>query len=425
MYVRVVSSLTLLIRPDVDVSSMSKGELVDLITAHETAKSAAAAVQARAAVELLRLETAEYPGRASALVQRSVGTQIALARKDSPLRGRRHLSLAKALCTDLPHTMGALERGELSEFRAHLIARETNHLTSDDRRTVDHELAGGLMGAGDSKVADLARAAAQRADSAAAERRAQKARNNRWVGAWAKPDAMMMVKALLPFEHGLAVHRALRAHAEQARRDGDKRPIGQVMADEFVQRLLGKSVDHLINIEIGLVMNERTLLRNDNEAAYVPGFGHIPAGIARKLLADADKAWIRRLFVEPTSGELVNIESKRRLFSGKLRQLVLTRDRTCRTPYCNNQIRHIDHTTSWSKHRETQASGGQGLCEYGNYVKENPGWSCDVIHIGVARRTRFTTPTGHHYDSPPPAQPGSGRATIEIELKRGLRDRRA
>ncbi|MCE5292452.1 MAG: 13E12 repeat family protein, partial [Nocardiaceae bacterium] len=258
-----MSSLTLLIRSDIDVSSMSKGELVDLITTHETAKSAAAAVQARAAVELLRLERAEHPERGVALVERSVGTQVALARKDSPLRGRRHLSLAKALCTDLPYTMDALERGELSEYRAHVITRETNHLTSDERRTVDHELSGGLSGAGDRKVADLARAAAHRADPEAAERRAHKARSNRWVGAWAKPDAMMMVKALLPFEQGLAVHRALRTCAEQARRDGDKRPIGQVMADEFVQRLLGKPVDHAVDVEIQLVMNERTLLRGD------------------------------------------------------------------------------------------------------------------------------------------------------------------
>jgi len=55
---------------------------------------------------------------------RGVAGEVALARRDSPARGGRHLGLAKALVHEMPHTLAALESGALSEWRATLIARE-------------------------------------------------------------------------------------------------------------------------------------------------------------------------------------------------------------------------------------------------------------------------------------------------------------
>ena len=49
--------------------------------------------------------------------------EVALARRDSPARGGRHLGFAKALVHEMPHTLAALECGPLSEWRATLIVR--------------------------------------------------------------------------------------------------------------------------------------------------------------------------------------------------------------------------------------------------------------------------------------------------------------
>ncbi|EUA08831.1 hypothetical protein I553_9888 [Mycobacterium xenopi 4042] len=46
-----------------------------------------------------------------------MATEVALARRDSPVRGSRHLGFAKALVNEMPHTLAALERGILSEWR--------------------------------------------------------------------------------------------------------------------------------------------------------------------------------------------------------------------------------------------------------------------------------------------------------------------
>ncbi len=42
----------------------------------------------------------------------------------------------------MPHTLAALEAGELSEWRAQIIVRETATLTSEQRSLVDAEVVG-------------------------------------------------------------------------------------------------------------------------------------------------------------------------------------------------------------------------------------------------------------------------------------------
>ena len=45
-----------------------------------------------------------------------IAAQIALARRESPARGSRLLGLAKALVTEMPHTMAALEDGTVERM---------------------------------------------------------------------------------------------------------------------------------------------------------------------------------------------------------------------------------------------------------------------------------------------------------------------
>ena len=104
-----------------------------------------------------------------------VGAQIALARRESPAKGGRLLGLAKALVTEMPHTLAALETGQLNEWRATLLVRETACLTAADRAAVDEELAadaGTFAGAGDRALVAAARAAAYRRDPRSVTERA-------------------------------------------------------------------------------------------------------------------------------------------------------------------------------------------------------------------------------------------------------------
>ena len=131
----------------------------------------------------------------------------------------------------MPHTLAALEQGQLSEWRATLIVRESACLDVEDRRALDAELCGdpaGLDGMGDARVAATAKAIAYRLDPHAVVDRAAKAETERTVTIRPAPDTMTYLTALLPVAQGVSVYAALRREADTT---FDGRSRGQVMAD--------------------------------------------------------------------------------------------------------------------------------------------------------------------------------------------------
>ena len=405
-----------------DGQDLTDAELVDQIGELERLKAAAAAAQARITEAFDASQRRVAPAlKPTGEVVRSITAQVALARRDSPARGQQHVGVALGLVRDLPQTLEALTHGRISEWRATLIVRETATLTREDRLQVDAELAPQLEGAGDRRVADLARKIAYRLDPGAALRRSQKAETDRRVTIRPAPDTMSNVTGLLPVAQGVAVYAALRQHAKTLRSQGDLRAISQIMADTFYTRLTGQE-NGVGGVEIQLVMNERTLLRGDHEPAHAPGYGTVPASLARRIVREADRTWIRRLYTAPDSGELVAMDSRRRTFRGKLRDLTVLRDQTCRTPWCDAPIAHVDHIRSASRGGGTTAANGQGLCEACNYAKEAPGWRADLVST-AGHLVEIITPTGHRYRSRPPRQPGDPPVmSLEERLRRLLDD---
>ncbi len=86
----------------VDVGSLSDRERVDLVACLEGVKGAASAAQARATDALRCSREVVAPQD----VGRSVGSVVALARRESPSLGDRFVGLARALVHEMPHTHG-------------------------------------------------------------------------------------------------------------------------------------------------------------------------------------------------------------------------------------------------------------------------------------------------------------------------------
>ena len=148
---------------------------------------------------------------------RGVASEVALARRDSPARGGRHLGFAKALVYEMPHTLAALECGALSEWRATLIVRESACLDVEDRRRLDTEMCADvtrLDGKGDARIIADAKAIAYRLDPQAVVDRAAKAEADRTVTIRPAPDTMTYVTALLPVAKGVGVYAALKRAAD-------------------------------------------------------------------------------------------------------------------------------------------------------------------------------------------------------------------
>ncbi len=392
-------------------------ELVDLLTALENLTAAAAAVQARAAVELDTAERARQAALGIPAEKRGLGVagQVALARRVSPHRGASLLGAAKAWCTEMPHTFDALATGHLSEHRATLLVRETACLSLEVREEVDRLMCAvgpdgrrSVDGLGDSRVVGLARQHAARLEPASLVRRAQKATDDRCVTLRPAPDTMTYLTALVPVAQGVAAYASLRAAASSARSSGDPRGLGQVMADTLVERLTGQASAESVPVAVQLVVSDDALLAAGSEPAHVIGGGAIPAAVARTLTAnalDADAAWLRRIYTDPR-GRLTATSSQDRFFAGGLADLLRVRDLgTCRTPWCDAPTRHLDHVVPAERNGPTDQENGQGLCEACNQAKQAPGWSQTTDPETDLHTVRTTTPSGHRYLSRAPDLP--------------------
>lgn len=436
---------------------------VRLLTLLESLKAAAAAAQARVSVTFA--ESQREQQRAAGMPQAKIGAgvaeQIALARRESPTLGSRHLGLATALVAEMPHTMAALTAGALSEWRATLIARATAVLSEQHRREVDARLAHRLTGLSDKQVAAAANALAYELDPRSVVERHAYARGQRRVSIRPAPDTMAYLTALLPAQEAVAVYAALTRSAARARSEGDPRSADQVKADTLVERVTGQARADAVPVEIGLVMSDTTLTGDDHVPAMLLGYGPIPAALAREIVRDsvrpsetgrpvrpsgtrgtnetgravglaqsvvevfeppdpsADDApaadgwsgidvhaaavWVRRLYTDRRTGVITDSDRRRRLFPDHLRRLIVARDQWCRTPYCGAPIKHIDHAERFADGGSTAPDNAQGLCERCNQVKETPGWTVTTRRLpGDVVVIHTSTPTGVSYDSTAP-----------------------
>ena len=177
-----------------------------------------------------------------------------------------------------------------------------------------------------------------------------------------------------------------------------------------------------MSVDDSLVMTDATLLGGDDEPALLPGFGAVPAALARDLAAaaaDAGLAWLRRLYASPTTGDLVAMDSRARHFPDGLGRLIRIRDGgRCRTPWCDAPIRQLDHAVRHADGGTTSGPNGQGLCEACNLAKDAAGWRARP-RPGPRHTVETTTPTGHRYRSQAPPLPGApqrGLSRAELYL---------
>jgi hypothetical protein len=221
-----------------ELTDADEAGLIDEISRLERVKSAAAAGQARLTAALTeRRRAAEAAAGVPRPKQcRGLACEVALARRDPPVRGGRHLGFATALVFEMPHTLAALECGALSEWRATLIVKESACLTVEDRRTLDAEMCAdvaALDGLGDARITADAKKIAYRLDPQAVVDRAAKAEGDRTVTIRPAPDAMTYVTVLLPVAKGVGVYATLKRAADST---FDDRSRGRVRPNTVASR---------------------------------------------------------------------------------------------------------------------------------------------------------------------------------------------
>ena len=411
------------------VPSGMPADLLDQLEALERIKAAAAAVQVAvtsAFADAADTEDVPRSGRRTPPRAMSIGAEVALATLASPHAGEQRVLLSRRLRDDLPQTLTALACGELTEDRAFAVAREVAHLTPEQRRRVDDDVAPRLPGLGDRRLRQVVRRSCLATAADAEARRHRRARADRRVTTRHLDDGTGQLTATLPLEVLAAVRAALDAAAAAARSDGDSRTSGQVRADTLAARITGTDKSDVAPLRVNLVIGIESLLGAGTDPGLLPGHGHLPAALCTDLVrraSDAAKATLRRLFVAPEHRALVAMESTSRRFDGLLAEFLDLRDGgVCRTPGCNALIRHRDHIQPAKEHGRTTAVNGQGLCERCNYVKESPGWTSWVPDLPPDARHEVHGVTEHlrilRSTAPPlPGGPAGGIDYSPYELR--------
>jgi hypothetical protein len=284
---------------------------------------------------------------------------------------------------------------------------------------------------------------------------------------------MAYLSVLGPLKDVVGAHAALLARSRavvggQCPEEAQGRGVGAVAADTALRLLSGRAVGQLCPVEVHLVMTDRSLLgtgeahRSVFEPARIPGHGSVPAPVARSWLREGTSGtdtpgphgaadvraggagqasvWLRRLYTSASGQDLVAMDSRRRVFAGLLRRMLVLRDDVCVTPWCGAPVVHADHAVAVREGGPTSWANGDGRCARCNHVKEAPGWSVTVTDPGPQlpvldgvreqpgtvggsaraavsranarsvrpRRVMVRTPTGHVYASSPPPLLGWG-----------------
>lgn len=393
-------------------AAATQAEAIERIHRYEVAMGQLEAAQAKEVAELERLRLAQEAAQKIPKAQRGkgLGAEVGLARRETPSRGSRFLKLARTLAQDLPHTANALSAGHIREEHAQVIAKETEVLTSELRRSVDTAIQDRLGVAGPKELANEVRAHAQALDPQAAEARHRQATKARRVTCKPLGDGMAQLIAYGPAHLLDKKVNSLRNQAKSLissgkSRDnaGQRRTRDQLMFDLFAEAQTGPQRS-AASVDLMLMMTPDSLLAYGDTPAWLAGHGPIPAAVARLWLADPQlNVFLRRIFTDATGTRLAAMESKGRSFSSSIRKMLLMRDNTCRNPHCESPVIDGDHAEPVHEGGESTWANASGLCARCNQIKENRGWK----HKGNPEELTVTTPTKHSYRSTPaPLIPG-------------------
>jgi hypothetical protein len=404
-----------------DPEGLSARERLDLIPGLEELKAVAAAAQVRVAesfdtsARCAHISAGGDPAKAS----RSIGSQLALALHTSPHRGDEFRALSTALVDQMPETLAALSRGAIGEHHARVAFRATSGLAPGMREQIDAALSSDLGTLSPRQLDAACRRIAASIDAAAVVDKIARAARSCRVTVHPAPEGMAYLSVLGPLPEVVGAYAALKRAAEAvvAGADEDEGPegrgVGAIMTDRALRLLSNRAVGQGQPVMVNLVITDRALLgegdpgRSVDEPGQLPGHGPLAAPDARAWLSNpATPARIRRLFTTPNGRDLTQMESRSRVFTGALAEIIGLRDQCCAAPWCDAPIRDVDHVTRHSDGGPTSYRNGQGLCERCNDVKEQPGWvvtRASGAGTDAAGVTTWTTPTGQvHSTSPPP-----------------------
>ncbi|KQS12529.1 hypothetical protein ASG06_11690 [Rathayibacter sp. Leaf185] len=257
------------------------------------------------------------------------------------------------------------------------------------------------------------------------EKRHARAKEDREVWLTPEIDGMATLSAYLPAPLAVGVYnrldriaRSLRDGTDGSGECGDERTLAQLRADALTDLLCDGDIAGTTPVSDGtttptfvpgmradvrLTLAASTAAGLDDAHADLDGYGAIPAATARHLVGIA--ATFTRVLIDPDTGTVASVGRTLRVPPPQMRLHLQLRDQTCRFPGCTRpaSTAEADHTIEWRNGGETALSNLASLCTAHHHLRHGDRWTY-VLHPDGT--TDWTTPTGRHVTTRPPALPG-------------------
>jgi hypothetical protein len=284
----------------------------------------------------------------------------------------------------LPATFATLKHGDLDERRAQIFADVLEHTVPALARRVEQVVLPEAMSLGFDALKRRIRAVLLELDPIAADENRELAERNSDVFVEPGADGRATLGAELNAEEAAEGLEFINTLAVMAKQDGDPRPIGQIRAEIFSLLVRGAAIGARgARTELTIFAALEALEGTSTEPAEVNGYAITPAHLAELLrrigaigLQSPDDGALT-FAVTDGEGRIIATLSldqlQRRVMRGQgidspaptdryrptaeQRELVTTRDRGCRWPYCRGRVGWADHD-----HVVSHAEGGETTC---------------------------------------------------------------
>ncbi|OHV19656.1 hypothetical protein BBK14_09125 [Parafrankia soli] len=262
----------------------------------------------------------------------------------------------------LPHAVEALKSGVLDVQRLRSLENAVRPLDDPLAAQVEARVLAGGARPTRGAFTDACRRAVHRLDPAGAAERARARKKERRVWVLPGEDGTSCLSAVLPAAEATACYRRVDQIAQGIaahRGGGDTRSRDQIRADVLVDLLCGRT-EHAVPLpcEVQVVVPVTVLLGLAEDPGEIPGYGPIPAVVAREMAARPGSTW-RRILTDP-QGTLVEIADRRLPTAAQARH-VRARNRTCVFPGCARTSRRSSLTHIHTSNRNTRLAPREGV----------------------------------------------------------------
>ena len=348
--------------------------------------------------------------------QRVLVTELACAFRVPERTVETMIAVSKALVHELPATLAALHTEKISYRHATTLVDQCIGLSPENTAALETAV---LPDAGELTVAKFAqktRKVRERLDAESIKVRHERSVADRAVFLEPAKDGMCWLSAFLPAAQGQAIMSRITNFAMSLQGTDEPRTLTQLKVDALVDLALdsdcrdgsgaGGSGIRGIKADVAILVPALTLLGRSDEPAVLEGYGPIDLDTAKELVGNATS--FLRILTHPETGAFLSVGRERYRPPADLRAVLRLRDGTCRFPGCNRAARQsdIDHTIPFAENGqrgETKLTNLASLCGKNHRDKHEIGWQVSQNGDGILR---WTSPTGHRYDTTPENQIG-------------------